>query len=68
MSHYDNTPMQYTIFKLYRMKSVHRFFIMFGKNIDCGLQVLTSTHNICFGSEIIIIGLHAPVLLYKSGF
>ena len=32
-------------------------------------EVLTSTHNLCFGAKIRKIGilLHTPVLLYKSG-
>ena len=48
-------------------------FYIFTQNIDCGYSlgevVLTSTHNLCFGSENKKIGipLHIPVLLYKSG-
>ena len=48
-------------------------FLIFAQNIDCGymleLAVLTSTHNLCFGTKIRKIGipLHTPVLLYKSG-
>ena len=45
-------------------------FLIFAQNIDCGYTaVLTSTHNLCFGAKIRIIGvpLHTPVLLYKSG-
>ena len=43
---------------------------MTAQNIDCGeavLASLSSTHNLCFGSKIRIIGksLHTPV---KSGF
>ena len=39
------------------------FFVIFE-------EVLTSTHNLCFGAKIrkkIGIPLHTPVLLYKSG-
>ena len=47
---------------------------MFAQNIDFGYTletprggaVLTSTHSLCFGTEI-NIPLHTPVLLYKSG-
>ena len=51
-------PMQYTeIFKF----SVEKKMIFF--------LFLLSTHNLCFGAKIRIIGipLHTPVLLYKSG-
>ena len=27
-------------------------FYIFAQNIDCGYTVLTSTHNLCFGSKI----------------
>ena len=46
-------------------------FLIFAQNIDCGYTleaVLTSIHNLCFGSIIRKIGitLHTPVLLYKN--
>ena len=76
--------MQYTeIFKVVKRKIFSRFlfaiFLIFAQNIDCGYtlepprrgssNVLTSTHNLCFGAKIRKIGipLHTPVLLYKSG-
>ena len=51
-------------------------FTIFAQNIDCGyileppLQaVLTSNHNLCFGSKITKIDkpLYTPDVLYKSG-
>ena len=48
-------------------------FLIFAQNIDCGYMleqaVLTSTHNLCFGTKIRKIGipLRTPVLLYKIG-
>ena len=48
-------------------------FNIFAQNIHCGYTldeaVLTSVHNVCFGSKIRKIGisLHTPVFLYKSG-
>ena len=51
-------------------------FNSFAKNIDCGYTldmldeaVLTSTHNLCFGSKIKKIDkpLQTPVFLHKSG-
>ena len=40
----------------------------FVQNIDCGYTeaVLTSTHNLCFGSKITNIGIKVYIL-YKSG-
>ena len=48
------------------------FLFIFAQNIDCGYTletVLKSTHNLCFRAKIrkIVIPLHTPVLLYKSG-
>ena len=51
-------------------------FNTFAQKIHCGYTlepfaeaVLTSTHNVCFGSKIRKLGipLQTPVLLYKSG-
>ena len=75
--HYENMPMQYMeIFSAVKIKIFDIFFI-FAQNIDCGYTleppprggVLTSTHNLCFGSKIRKIGIprQTPVLLYKSG-
>ena len=43
------------------------FFFFFAQNIHCEV-VLTSTHNVCFGSEIKKVGipLYTPVLLHKN--
>ena len=49
-------------------------FLFFAQNFDCGYMleaVLTSTHNLCFGTKIskISIPLQTPVLLYiKVGY
>ena len=71
VSHYENTPMQYTEKKFgcknFQWKNFD-IFLIFAQNIDCGYTlVLTSTHNLCFGAKIRKIGipLQTPVLLYK---
>ena len=37
--------------------------------VGTGEALLTSTHNLCFGTKLRKIGipLHTPVILYKSG-
>ena len=72
-SHYENLPMQYTQISLavkieisLEKKKIKKINIsnIFTQNIDCGYTleltrraVLTSTHNLCFGSKIGKIGL-----------
>ena len=79
-SHYENLPMQY-IENFFRSKNrkfhLKHFDIINinAQNIDCGYtlvppRLLTSTHNICFGSEQrkLDVPLPTPVyFLYKSG-
>ena len=71
-------PMQYTenFFKHLKLKISLENFNMFARNIDHGCMleqlaegVLTSTHNLCFGTQIRKIGipLQTPVFVYKSG-
>ena len=45
------------------------FYFILWVHVRTGEAVLTSTHNVCFGSKIRKIGipLHTPVLKYKSG-
>ena len=73
-SHYENTPMQYTvILKVVKNEkfSVEKndIFLIFAQNIDYRYTLETSTRSLCFGGKIRKIGipLHTPVLLYKSG-
>ena len=67
-AHYKNLPMQYTdfFFKFSYVKNEN----FLAQNIDCGLgkAVLTSTHNLCFGTKIRKIGipLLTPVFLYTD--
>ena len=57
--HYENTPLQYTYF-FFSCKNLNfhqknfDIFLIFAQNIDCGYTeaVLTSTHNVCFGSNM----------------
>ena len=64
--------MQQTQVSVYRTIGPLVLFLI--QNIDCGHklelphQVLTSTHNLCFGAKIRKIGipLHAPILLYEN--
>ena len=67
--HYENLPMQHTdIFSQLKIENFHEKsfdnFHSFAQNIDCGYTleppseaVLTSTHNLCFGSKIRKIGI-----------
>ena len=36
---------------------IHIFFLFLLLNIDCGEEVLTCTHNLCFGKKIKIFQL-----------
>ena len=81
-SDYKKMPMQYTeIFKAAKKKkkkkkkdhqNIFDIFLVFAQNIDYGYTleeaVLTSTHNLCFGSKIRkkCIPLYTPVLLHKK--
>ena len=50
----------------------HIIFLIFTQNIDCGymVEVLTSTHNLCFGAKIRKIGmpLYTPLFYIKLGY
>ena len=71
--YYKNMPMQCTeIFKVVKNENFQQiFFLYLHKTLILGTReaVLTSTHNLCFGSKIRKIGipLLTPFLLYKSG-
>ena len=81
MSHYENTPIQYTeIFNVVKkMKIFGRkfdIFLVFAQNIDCGYTLEPPRQSgsnkypqSMFWRKIrkICIPLHTPVLLYKSG-
>ena len=56
-SHYDNTPMQYTVIvndcknSNFQMKNCDTFLI-FAQNIDCGYTLKLRPHNLCFRAQI----------------
>ena len=77
-SHYKNTHVIYRfsyVLKIenFQLKDFDIFLIFAPKHRLVAYiqerQVLTSTHNLCFGAKIRKLGihLHTPVLLYKSG-